>query len=79
MCGFVGTIGDEAAAPLIALALSAVQHRGQDAAGIATYDNGRLHLFKDLGMVASVLTRNVIERLPAKQVDKLHEQKGRYV
>lgn len=64
MCGFVGIIGNEAAAPLIGLGLSAVQHRGQDAAGIATYDNGRLHLFKDLGMVASVLTRSVIERLP---------------
>ena len=64
MCGFVGVTGQDAVAPTIAMALAALQHRGQDAAGAATYHKGRLHLYKDLGMVASVMSENVVRRLP---------------
>ena len=64
MCGFVGVTGQEAVAPTIAMALAALQHRGQDAAGAATYHKGRLHLFKDLGMVATVMSENVVRKLP---------------
>ena len=40
---------------LIYDALLALQHRGQDAAGIVTEDTGRLCLRKDMGMVSFLL------------------------
>jgi amidophosphoribosyltransferase len=60
MCGFVGLIGNTAAAPGLALSLQAIQHRGQDAAGIATIDGSRWHLHKDLGMVTAALTPELV-------------------
>ena len=55
MCGFVGVIGVEAAAPNLFTGLQAIQHRGQDAAGLGTVDRGRFHLHKALGMVSSAI------------------------
>jgi amidophosphoribosyltransferase len=55
VCGFVGVIGVEQAAPVVWMALQALQHRGQDAAGIGTYDRGRFHLHKDLGLVVHAI------------------------
>lgn len=63
MCGFVGVIGTEAAAPIVWTALQALQHRGQDAAGIATHDGGRFHLHKDLGMVIHAVPFAKLEEL----------------
>lgn len=64
MCGFVGIIGPEAAAPALFLGLQAIQHRGQDAAGIATWDSeNRLRLFKDVGMVAEAFDAGTIADL----------------
>ncbi len=63
MCGFVGMIGRNNASTSLSIALAALQHRGQDATGIATLDRGRVHLHKDLGMVASVFTPEVLTRL----------------
>jgi amidophosphoribosyltransferase len=51
MCGFVGVTGAGPAAPLVWTALQALQHRGQDAAGVGSYEDGRFHLHKDLGLV----------------------------
>ena len=56
MCGIVGVISPSGD-PVIGLvyeALLALQHRGQDAAGIVTEDAGRLCLHKDNGMVRDV-------------------------
>ncbi|MDG1478195.1 MAG: amidophosphoribosyltransferase [Myxococcota bacterium] len=64
MCGFVSIIGVQPAAPALALGLQAIQHRGQDAAGIATRDNGRLRMVKDLGLITNALPTHVIEQLP---------------
>jgi amidophosphoribosyltransferase len=51
MCGFVGMIaGESVAAPLL-LALQTIQHRGQDAAGLGTWDDRRVHLVKGTGMI----------------------------
>jgi amidophosphoribosyltransferase len=55
MCGFVGLIGTQPAAPGVVLGLQSMQHRGQDAAGIATFDGGRWCLSKDLGLVTQAL------------------------
>ena len=55
MCGFVGITGLTDAAPALALAIQAVQHRGQDAAGIGGYEDGFVQVYKDLGMVTRAI------------------------
>lgn len=53
-CGLFGIIGAEGpASPTIALGLHALQHRGQEAAGISTYDNGQFYAEKALGLVSA--------------------------
>ena len=51
-CGVFGIWGHTEAANLTYLGLYALQHRGQEAVGIATYDGGRLRIHKSLGYVA---------------------------
>lgn len=53
MCGIVGIYGRAPVAERIVYALTAVQHRGQDAAGVVTFD-GRFRLRKGRGLVAEV-------------------------
>ncbi len=50
----VFTAGREAA-PLAALGLFALQHRGQESAGLAVSDGTGVMVYKDLGLVAQVL------------------------
>ena len=45
MCGFVGLVGVEPVAPALYLGIQAIQHRGQDAAGMGTRDHGHLSLY----------------------------------
>ena len=54
MCGFVGIVSDHQVAAEIHMALQALQHRGQDAAGIVTYQDNRFFLRKDNGLVRDV-------------------------
>ncbi|MEB3766403.1 amidophosphoribosyltransferase [Acinetobacter sp. MD2] len=54
MCGVVGIAGKAPVNQLLFDALTMLQHRGQDAAGIVTCDNGRLFLRKDNGLVRDV-------------------------
>jgi amidophosphoribosyltransferase len=63
MCGIVGihAPGQEAAG-LAALGLFALQHRGQESAGVAVSDGEGVMVYKDLGMVAQVLDER---RLPS--------------
>lgn len=63
MCGFVGLIGVPNVAPALHMALRAVQHRGQDAAGIGTWDRGFLQIHKDLGMVNAAIPASALEVL----------------
>lgn len=56
MCGIVGFISNENIGSVSNLALQAIQHRGQDAAGIGMLlENGRFSVLKDLGQVTQAL------------------------
>ncbi len=54
MCGVVGIAGKSPVNQMLFDALTMLQHRGQDAAGIVTCQEGRLFLRKDVGMVRDV-------------------------
>jgi len=54
MCGIIGIVGKSEVAASLYDALTALQHRGQDAAGIATVDGERLRLHKGAGLVRDV-------------------------
>ncbi|MGA1846555.1 amidophosphoribosyltransferase [Deferribacter abyssi] len=62
-CGIAGVFGDKDAANLVYLALYALQHRGQEGAGIACSDRKNLRVEKGLGLVADIFKRNILERL----------------
>ncbi len=63
MCGVVGLIGTPDAAREAFLGLTVLQHRGQDAAGILSYDADGFHRVKNLGLVESVFTRDGVASL----------------
>jgi len=65
MCGFIGVIGSDATVHEIYEGLVAVQHRGQDAAGIVTYD-GRFHVKKGEGLVRDIFSAANMERLQGR-------------
>src|SRR3569832_1477823 len=54
MCGIIGIVGKDEVNQSIYDGLTVVQHRGQDAAGILTCDDGRAFLRKDNGLVRDV-------------------------
>ena len=54
MCGIVGIVSRTSVNQSLYDALTVIQHRGQDAAGMATYDEGRLYLRKSTGLVRDV-------------------------
>ena len=61
MCGIVGILGKKPVSQAIYDALTVLQHRGQDAAGIVTYGDGGLHVRKSNGLVRDVFhTRHMI-------------------
>lgn len=51
-CGVFGVIGTKDAAALTALGLHALQHRGQEAAGVASFDGAHFHTERHLGLVS---------------------------
>ncbi|MEL6348996.1 MAG: amidophosphoribosyltransferase [Myxococcota bacterium] len=63
MCGFVSVIGTGPAAAPLMLGLQALQHRGQDAAGIATINDGRFHISKELGLINQALPPAVVRTM----------------
>jgi amidophosphoribosyltransferase len=63
-CGVFGIFGHPDAAAITALGLHALQHRGQEAAGIVSYDGKVFHLERKLGLVGDNFSdRAVIDRL----------------
>lgn len=61
MCGIIGIVGKQFVNQLIYDGLTVLQHRGQDAAGMMTYHDRRLHLRKSNGLVRDVFhTRHML-------------------
>ncbi|MEZ5473793.1 MAG: amidophosphoribosyltransferase [Steroidobacteraceae bacterium] len=63
MCGIVGIVGTSAVNQRIYDALTVLQHRGQDAAGIATSTEGELFVRKSAGLVRDVFEQNDMQSL----------------
>ncbi|KQU59173.1 amidophosphoribosyltransferase [Sphingomonas sp. Leaf339] len=64
-CGVFGVTGSASAAALVALGLHALQHRGQEAAGITSFDGQHFHTHRAMGHVAGNFDRDdVIRSLP---------------
>ena len=60
MCGILGVVATSPVNQLLYDGLQVLQHRGQDAAGIATSEGGRFHMHKGSGLVRDVFrTRNM--------------------
>ena len=65
-CGVVGVYGHLDAANLAYLGLYALQHRGQESAGIVASNNGSMHLEVGMGLVADVFSDSRLKKLPGK-------------
>ena len=68
-CGVFGVYGPEKAlevAKLTYFGLYALQHRGQESAGIATFKQGQVYCHKDMGLVSQVFNEEILEQLPGE-------------
>ena len=63
MCGVLGIYGNGDVFPDLYQGLLAIQHRGQDSAGIITYNGGRFHVKKGNGLVRDIFTADHANRL----------------
>jgi amidophosphoribosyltransferase len=62
-CGIFGIYGNENAAYYTYLGLYALQHRGQESAGIAVTDGSRITYYRDFGLVSSVFKSDSLKKL----------------
>ncbi len=66
-CGVFGVYApEEDVAKLTYFGLYALQHRGQESAGIATFDGDKVHLHKDMGLVSQVFSESILHELPGQ-------------
>jgi amidophosphoribosyltransferase len=63
-CGVFGIFGHPEAASLTSLGLYALQHRGQESAGIAAGDGERMRIVRGMGEVADTFREDVVQKLP---------------
>ena len=66
MCGIVGIVGTTEVAAQLYDGLTVLQHRGQDAAGIATADGGKLRVHKGNGLVRDVFDEDAMALLQGR-------------
>ena len=66
MCGLFGIYGHDEAANIAYLGLHALQHRGQESAGIATIDQGRLRRHAGMGLVSENFGKETLAGLPGR-------------
>ncbi|HYO66015.1 MAG TPA: amidophosphoribosyltransferase [Archangium sp.] len=64
MCGIFGIVGHPEASNLAYLGLHALQHRGQESAGIVASDGQDLRAHREMGLVADIFNAPVLEKLP---------------
>ncbi|MEO6950756.1 MAG: amidophosphoribosyltransferase [Polyangia bacterium] len=64
MCGIVGVYGHPEAANIAYLGLHALQHRGQEAAGIVTSDGDKFHQIREQGLVGDAFSHEKLAKLP---------------
>src|SRR3989304_4331563 len=62
-CGIFGVCGRAEAANLTYLGLYALQHRGQESAGIASSDGEVITFHKEMGLVADIFSEDILARL----------------
>jgi amidophosphoribosyltransferase len=66
-CGIFGIWGADNAASFVALGLHALQHRGQEAAGVTSYDGAHFHSHRAMGHVAGNFDRDdIMRKLPGR-------------
>ena len=65
-CGVFGVFGHPEAANLAYLGLYALQHRGQESAGIVSSDGGELHAHRAMGEVEEIFVPSVLAKLPGE-------------
>jgi len=63
-CGVAAIYGNPEASKLAYLSLYALQHRGQESAGIASSNGERLELHKAMGLVSDIFTADTLARVP---------------
>jgi len=67
-CGVFGILGRQEAAAIVTLGLHALQHRGQEAAGIVSYDGSQFHVERHVGLIGDTFTKqSVLDRLPGSR------------
>lgn len=65
MCGVFGIAGHDESANIAYLGLHALQHRGQESAGLVACD-GRMHRVAQMGLVSDIFNREALARLPGR-------------
>ena len=63
MCGIIGVSNHPDAAKIASLGLYALQHRGEEAAGIVSYDGNEIHIKKEPGLVADAFNEESLNKL----------------
>jgi len=66
VCGIFGIYNHSEASNHAYLGLYALQHRGQESAGIVSSDGRLLHHYRQMGLVYEVFTQDILRRLPGK-------------
>lgn len=64
MCGVFGIHGHDEAANIAYLGMHALQHRGQESAGLVAADEGRLRRHASMGLVSDTFSRDELAKLP---------------
>ncbi|WP_137113481.1 amidophosphoribosyltransferase [Mesorhizobium sp. GR13] len=67
-CGVFGIFGRQDAAAIVTLGLHALQHRGQEAAGIVSFDGSQFHIERHVGLIGDTFTKqSVLDCLPGSR------------
>jgi amidophosphoribosyltransferase len=66
VCGIFGIFNHSEASNLTYLGLYALQHRGQESAGIVSSDGKELHHYRQMGLVSEIFTRDILKKLSGR-------------